>query len=160
MASTLGVIVIASCIGFFQLYSKITSLNSQIYDQRVELAIFQEQRINIEKTKQDYNKIEKDINKVTSMFIDRKNIYQLIDTLETIASRHSIIQSINLPTEATQIQTNLLPLQISAQGTWQNLLSYLADLEHQDQYFVITSIKFSEVTGQLTFVFTSNLYLL
>jgi len=153
------ILIVASLILIINpLFSRITSLNSEVYDKRVQLAIYQQQRLNVEQTQQDYKKIKDDIENISKIFVNKDNILDLISKLEKISAAHSITQSINLDSTPADESADMLPMQITLNGKFQNLVNYLADIERLDYYIVIYGINFSTSDEDINLQLSINLF--
>lgn len=132
----------------YPLYQRIITLDEELYNSRVQLAIYQQERTNLEKTQQDYSKIKNDITNISKIFVEREKILDFISALETIAANHSVTQNIDLDAPPTQTDANeSIPVSVSIDGSWQNVLAYLADLESLDYYLVISNLTINQAGG-------------
>ena len=142
----------------YPLYGQINLQNEEIYDKKVQLAIYQQQRSNIEKTQQDYNKIKNDISNISKIFVNKDQILDLISALENIAATHSVVQNINLDPLLPSDSNNVIPLRISLNGNWLNLIQYLDDLEKLDYYVVVNDLNFTKNNESLNLSISANVY--
>lgn len=94
--------------------------------------------------------IEPQINILDKIFISQNRELEFITTLEEVAYRNNITQKINLgeiqnsnnPTYKT------MPIQLTAQGKFDDQINYLKDLESLNYYINIDSIKLSRVSAR------------
>lgn len=150
----IGVIFFAT----YPLYNQITTLNNEVYDKRVQLAIYQQQRTNIEQTRQDYNKIKNDISNVSKIFISEDQILDLISALENTATTYSITQNISFDSSSQSDSDNVIVIQITARGDWLNLIQYLGGLEKLDYYLVIDDLNIINLNNNLTLTLSTKVF--
>ena len=124
-------------------YLKISEKNSEIYDQRIQLTILERQRLNIEQTHQDYNKIKNDFNTIGKIFIDPNDMLSFISKLELIANNNSVTQNISVSSSTKVLENNSLPFSLTLEGTWLHIYQYLQDVEAMDIYVSISSMSIS-----------------
>ncbi len=119
-------------------YNKINIVNKNSYDKRVQLAIFEQRRNNLETTRQDYNKIKNDTANISKIFISKDKILEFISTLENIATTRQVVQKININSNQQIEKSGTMDFSIEARGRWDQLQYYLTDLEIMDYYLNIT----------------------
>jgi Tfp pilus assembly protein PilO len=160
--SLIGIfIVLFSAVIFFLAYPyylKIQETNDQIYDQRVQLAILEQQRLNIEQTHQDYNKIKKDLDTIQMSFINTDDMLKFISKFEEIAKKTHVEQNINLSTSTSNLVDNKLPFILTLSGSWQNIFDYISELESLDTYVLVDSISYSKNNASLSVILSANVF--
>ena len=150
--------IIIISILLYPLYNNIIILNQEIHDKRIQLAIYQQQRSNLEKSRRDYNKIRNDIVNISRIFIDKERILDLVDIMESIAMENSIIQNINI-SNTDQLETNdSLTINITLIGNWPNIITYLGDLEKLDYYLTLNDLNFKQDNDEIVLNFTTTVY--
>ncbi|MFA4930494.1 MAG: type 4a pilus biogenesis protein PilO [Patescibacteria group bacterium] len=160
----LALVVFLSCslmmIGFvaYPYYLKISEKNSEIYDQRIQLTILEQQRLNTEQTHQDYNKIKNDFNTVGKIFIDPNDMLSFISKLETIANNNIITQNISISSSTKVLENNSLPFSLTLEGTWPHISQYIRDIEAMDIYVSINSISISSNNNIIVAQLSANVY--
>ncbi len=118
---------------------------AEIVTQKIEL----EQKLNKEKNMASLStkvkKVEPFVDKLMNVYINQNRELEFITTLEGIASENNISQSLNLNLDNSNQTSsyNIVPLEISASGTYNNLLAYLIALETMNYYINVTSWQFS-----------------
>ena len=124
--------------------NKIKTKRSEIVTQKIEL----EQKLNREKNMASLSakvkKIEPFVDRLAEVYINQNRELEFITTLEGIASVNNISQSLNLNLDNSNTASGYktVPLQISASGTYNDLLSYLISLETIKYYINVTSWQF------------------
>ncbi len=154
-------IVFIGSVSFFVLfpfYNKITDLNTSIHDKRVELASYQQQRENIEKTQQDYNQIKKDVDTINKVFVDETKILDLISSLESIADENGIAQQFDIAPIDPLAEEKIYPMQIVLNGTWNNMVTYILATEELDYYIVIDDLNFTSFNNELSLALSAKVY--
>lgn len=155
------VIVLVGAISFFVLYpfyNKITDLNSSIYDKRVRLASYQQQRENIEKTQRDYNEIKKDVDVINKVFVDETQILDLIASLESIADKNEIAQQFDISPIDPLAEEKVYPMHIVLNGTWNNLVAYIHAADELHYYIVIDDLNFTSFNNELSLALSAKVY--
>lgn len=150
------IIIIATLL--YPLYNKIILLNQEIHDQRIKLAIYQQQRANLDKNRQDYNKIKNDIVNISRIFIDKEQILDLVDILETVAINNSITQNINLKTINQLESSDSMDIEITIAGSWTNFITYLGDLEKIEYYLNLNDMNFRPDNEEIVINFTATVF--
>lgn len=156
-----GFAVAIVAILFFLTYpyfQKISDLNTSIYDQRVQLAILEQQRINTEQTHADYNKIKNDFDDINKIFVNPDDMLNFISKLESITNQHSLTQQISLSTTATAFTNNTLPITLTTEGTWANTINYLIDLQRLDTYVSINSLSIAKSGETVTTMISAKIF--
>ncbi|MFA6098512.1 MAG: type 4a pilus biogenesis protein PilO [Patescibacteria group bacterium] len=156
--SGLTAVIIGGIIIFFiyPYYKEINKFSDQIYDNRVKLAIYEQQRENIETTRQDYNKIKNDLDKISKIFINQNEILDLISSFELIATNNEIAQNIDIKPNDNEI-AETFNFEITASGNWNNLLLYFSNLEHLDYFVEISNLNILEQNNQITLNFSASI---
>lgn len=154
---TVAIVALAAVFVIYPYYSKITTLNKETYNKRVQLAIYEQQRTNIEQTQLDYNKIKNDIATIAKMFVSKATVPDLLTALEDVAARHTLTQDIAINQTAT---ANTIPLTISLTGTWSNIVQYLADVQKLGYYASINNLSLTQNNSGLTATLSADTYTL
>jgi Tfp pilus assembly protein PilO len=155
-----ALIVVAAIIGIiYPSFTKIVSLKNEIYDQRIQLAVYEQQRSNAAETRKDYNKIKNDTNNISKIFISKDQILNFISSLENIATNHSLKQTISIDTTTVQDNSSKnTELTISTDGAWEQQLAYLADLERLDYYVSINDLAITKTNGNLSMSLSAKIF--
>ncbi|XOU94798.1 MAG: hypothetical protein ACNFW9_01895 [Candidatus Kerfeldbacteria bacterium] len=159
LTTTLSLIVVTICVFLlYPYYSEIQTQNTEIKDKRIQLAIYQEQRKNIDKTRTDLKKIEKDSNSLSLIFLEQEDILDFVDTLESISGKNNLEQNLELTNiESFQIDKNLM-IGITLNGQWDDIMNYLNTLEILDQYVILDNLNFSKNGINIKLTFTAIIY--
>jgi len=136
IAAVLGVLVI------YPSYNSLIELTKNHYDQRVQLAIYQKQRSNLDETVREYNDIKSDINKITSVLLAKDDLPQFVDTLDTWAKQYELKQDLNLSNLEESLNSEKIIITLDLAGTWDNLISYMYELENSNYYIIIDNPQF------------------
>jgi Tfp pilus assembly protein PilO len=122
--------------------SEIKDTKKNVVNQKNEL----EKKLNREKNlvtlNENLKKIGPEVDFLSQIFIDKDKELEFITTLEGIASKNSINQSLNLGTERSvkfgqYIKT---PIEISADGRYNDMVDYLINIENLKYYININSL--------------------
>lgn len=133
----------------------ISGLSKDHYDKRVKLAILKQQSSNIAAMKSDYSKIQNDIEKISQVFIPKKDTLQFITTLENIAAQNNVTQIIQVEginisdLEQGTKEVKSLPIQLTLTGDFNSIVQYLNQLEALTYYINFNKL---DLTGSGTSV--------
>ncbi|MBU0963476.1 type 4a pilus biogenesis protein PilO [Patescibacteria group bacterium] len=159
LSGIIGVLIIAIIIfGLFPLYSSINLLDEKIYDKRVKLAIYEQQRQNIESTRDDYFQIKSDADTIAKVFIDKNNFLNLISTLENLATDNQVTQNINLNISSQSDIKDKISITLNTKGNWQNFSKYLVNIENLDFYVNIYDLSINRSGDDIEAVLIAYIY--
>jgi len=117
----------------------------EIVTQKIEL----EQKLNREKNMASLSakvkRIEPLSDRLTKIYINQNRELEFITTLEGIASANNISQSLNLDLDGRVVTGgyNTVAMEISASGTYSDVLAYLISLETMNYYISVTDWQLS-----------------
>jgi len=147
IAYTLTVICLILLIIYFIVIPTvrdIKKISSDVYAERLDLEKKYLRGQLLKKTVEDFEKIKPQKNKLLSAFITENQELEFITNLEKIATENKLTQNIRLhqnpDDQGDKIFYNL-PLEVTAQGDFINIMKYLRDLETLSYYFNINSIS-------------------
>ena len=139
-----SLIIIAGIIfGILPLINRVVSLNNDVDDKRIQLAIFQQERTNLEQTQADYAKISNDISNISKIFINSDNALDVFYTLENIAENNLVSQDIKVTSSSNGSDSTSLRMNITLDCIWTQCLSYISDIEKLDFYIQIDDLHFT-----------------
>lgn len=123
----------------------ITGLKEKIISQKVELETKIAREKNAKTLNEKLSKAEPLLAEFDRIFVSRERDLEFITSLEDIAQKNGITQSINLNlSSATDQQTyKNIPLELTATGNFTALMNYLADLENTSYYINVTFLELS-----------------
>ena len=141
-----GIILIISIIAFFIIIptvSDIKKISGAIYTERVDLEKKYLKGQLLKKTVNDFEAIKPQKDKLDTIFIIRDEELKFISTLEGIASRNNVDQTINLQTKEIKQKDGIkaLPLKITVTGNFTQVMKYLTNLERLNYYFNISTLN-------------------
>jgi hypothetical protein len=139
-------------------YNKISTVNKNSYDKRVQLAIFEQRRNNSELTRLDYNKIKDDTANVSKIFINKDKMLAFISALENIATTRQVTQKININSNQQIEKSGTIDFSIEASGSWDNLQYYLTDLEIMDYYLNIAVFNATVDGEAISLILNAKVY--
>lgn len=128
--------------GLFQIFSINKQLIQKIHDTRVQIAIYEQERLNSEETRKDYNLIQKDLDSLDQSFVSKNDLISLITRIESVATRHSVSQDITLVDTLQQNKTEI-PFTITLTGTYSNIIAYLHEIITFPEYLIFDDISLS-----------------
>lgn len=137
-------LVLLIVLVIYPVVSSILSLNDQIQEERVDLEKKYIRGQLLKQTQDDLLGIEKEIDRVHGITLKSGNELDLIQTLERIAQLHNMKQEISMDGLPEHFdKTIALPTRIELEGTFDELLGYLIELESLSFYVNIDGINIS-----------------
>jgi len=137
-------VVIALYFGVYYSVKNIGILKNQIIESKIETEKKLSREQNMGNLVGKIKKIENDMQLLDESFVKNKGELEFITVLENIADYNRIKQSINL---MPPVQTDLLNesiVNISARGTYPDIMNYLRDLESVKYYLVISNLNLTK----------------
>ncbi|MFA6393383.1 MAG: hypothetical protein WCW25_00705 [Patescibacteria group bacterium] len=125
--------------------NKIKIIKDKIEFQRFDLEKKYFKAQQSKKISLSLNKIEAEMAKMTNVFIDKNRELEFITRLEWFAAKNSLSQEINLEDKKGQKdgEAGVANLYVHLTGKYDDIISYLADLESSDYYINITGLELS-----------------
>lgn len=139
-------LIIILCIFYFFILPTASDIKD-IRDNIIEKKIDKEKIINREKNisilSNKLKKIEPKIEKINNIFINQSRRREFIGTLEEVAIKSNVNNPIITPLDNQKEQGAYqeIPLTISAEGTYDNIIHYLLELEKMNYYINIQSLE-------------------
>ena len=156
LLSTLFLVIISSVAFYiYPTFSKISKVKNELHEQRVQLAILEQQRSDLETTRRDYNNIKDDIDQVSKIFLKKDSIPDLISDLEKYSNGKEITQEISLGNLDANSQ---LKLTLSLTGNNSNIVDYISNLENLNIYLIITDFNLDQNEGDTSIRLDSVIY--
>lgn len=123
----------------------IKLLRAEIINQKIDLEKKLSQEKNMSKLSDKVEKIEPRLESLNEIFIDINRQLEFITTLEGTADRHNVSQKIAFDPSSGTRELNYIkaPLNITAQGSFNDLINYLVEIEKINYYINITSANFT-----------------
>lgn len=105
---------------------------------------------NFRETNEDMNLVDEDIDKLDEVFVDYNEDLEFVETLERVADENNVEQEISLDSkkEGEESEFEKIRLEISAEGSFFNVLNYLVSLETLDYYINISSLDINKTSKQ------------
>ncbi len=140
---TIVIIILSSLMGFIILpgVNRIKDLSNQIFTQRIELEKIYLRGQNIKKTLKQYQQIKPTVSLINNAYIQSDRELDLFTALENLSENNNIVPNIKLTSTATEKHPKILPLQITLESNFINLMNYLIGLERLDYYLNISIIR-------------------
>ncbi len=154
--SGIVVVVTAGLLIFIILpaYATISESTEAVHDDRVQLSILEQERINIEETQREYTSIQEDIQLLDQVFVEG-DVLQVISALERIAEENSITQELSLVGEPSSSTINM---KLAFTCPWSRCVEYLSLLEQLDIYLSLSDPSISRSGDQVAFSFNVTAY--
>ncbi len=127
----------------FNTIQDIKDLRNEIISEKIEV----EKKINREKNLSNLSiklkKIESQSNKIENIFLKKNNELEFIKTIENIASNNNVTQNINLLPGKDEKKVNKTIINLRVEGSYEDILNYIKDLELLKQYINIINLNIS-----------------
>jgi len=144
------VLAITSIIVYFVILPTVTDIkkiSDAVYAERVDLEKKYLRGQLLKTTIENFEKIRPEKEKLASIFIAEGEELKFITALEKVAASHNLAQTLSLQAlkEGEEIKDFYypLPLKITSQGKFTDILRYLKSLEQLNYSFNISSITIS-----------------
>ena len=127
----------------------IKEISNSVYLERVDLEKKYLRGQLLRKTIEDFEKIQPEKDKFSSIFVVKGEELEFITALETLANRNNLTQDIKLQATRENVLkggAGALPLQILTRGGFINTMQYLRDIERLNYYFNVLNIELGVVS--------------
>ncbi|MFA5021459.1 MAG: type 4a pilus biogenesis protein PilO [Patescibacteria group bacterium] len=138
----------------------IKKISNAIYAERVDLEKKYLRGQLLKKTVNDFEEIKPQKDKLNTVFIPQGNELKFISTLEDVASTNGVKQNLELNTQSTTKTGDLqvLPIKMTIQGNFYQIMKYLTGLEKLNYYLNITNLQFNAEKDSITATLYSNAF--
>jgi Tfp pilus assembly protein PilO len=128
---------------------KIKSLRNEILNIEIDSANKITQERNIHDLNNKIKKIQPQLDKINSIFINQNREIEFISALEELADKYTVNQKLNIDfnNPAKGDIFNTVPVSINANGNFNNLVSYLSAIEAMSYYINIDNVSFTANTN-------------
>lgn len=129
---------------------EVKNLRLEILSQKIQI----EKSINKEKDKSilaaKLKKIKPQLEQFNKIFVKKERDLEFITTLEGIADKYNLSQSISLNTEAFNPANaySVVPLTLNVSGSFENITHFLNSLESSMYYLQITSFSLTKTESK------------
>jgi Tfp pilus assembly protein PilO len=122
--------------------SEIKDTKKEVINQKNELEKKLNREKNLSTLNEDLKKIEPEVDFLNQIFIEKNKELEFITTLEGIAAKNDINQTLSLNTDKSAKfgQYTKTPIGITADGKYNNLIDYLKNIEAMKYYINISSL--------------------
>lgn len=165
LAYFIALIVIIAILGALLIYPaahKITVIKQQIGQEKSDIQQKLSRSYNAKNIKASIDSMQSALTTLDKMFIQPGHELDLLSTLEAMAAKHHINLTIK-PDFTGQNNTNTIvkiPLELNATGNFNDLMTFMNDLDAMDYYYVIDNLDLSKVdTNQSALKLTGQVYL-
>ncbi len=131
---------------FLPLLTSIEQSKKDIINAKIDIHNSNDQAQNSTALAKKLKNIEPQINNLNKVFINKNRELEFITNLEGIANKNNIKQTIdlkNIPDTTTSFTT--IAIDIKASGNFNNLISYLSDLETNYYYININNLDITSL---------------
>jgi type IV pilus assembly protein PilO len=142
---------ISGCLVYFLILPNIDDINKikkEIDAQLIDLEVKYQRGQSIKKLNANLKKIEPEIATLDQAFIKESEQVNFITSLEELATKNNLKQKLTMgKAQKSKNSFKKIPLQISLEGSYLPLLSYLHSLETLNSYVNISSIEISNTSA-------------
>ncbi len=142
---TLCIVTVMAYLIIIPSINEIKNARKDIINQKNELEKKLNREKNLASLNENLKKIEPDVIFLNQIFIEKNKELEFITTLEGLAGKNNIEQTLYLNTDKS-IKSNLYtktPIDISAQGNYNDIIEYLKNLETLKYYLNIAGLSIS-----------------
>lgn len=125
----------------------IKELDRETYELRIYLEKKYERSLSVRSTLKQADAIKSELAQVPDRLFREGDELNLITELETIAAKNAISQKI-INSNLDNIADRHITVALTLAGDYRNLLSYLADIENERYFIVITHVSLTPALGQ------------
>lgn len=128
-------------IGFIQPYmSDITLLSEEFRDKRIQLATLKKQQENLVSLSRNFKDIQERVGVLDPIIIKSDESLDFVSELEGYATKTEVNQILSISPLSPSQDIQEVPLLIQIDGTINNVIKYLQQLEQSKYYIAISSI--------------------
>ncbi len=128
---------------------EIYTLNQAINQERAKLEEKYQKRKSARLTVENFNKIRKELPNLETSVIHAGDELNLVTSLEEAASKNNISQKINLsPRENKKDFGDRINITLNIDGSFQDFLRYLNDIERMKIMLIVDNINISQATRE------------
>ncbi len=128
----------------------IIYLNKEVADYRENLERKYAERFNVRKTINDLENAKKILPTIESLFIPKNGEINFVELLESVADKYSLQQKLKLESGKTNAFITPFHLTLTLNGDFQNVLSYLEELEKKELYINFKEFLMSKQKDGIT----------
>lgn len=127
-------------------YNNIKKIKEDTLSLRDDLLLKQKVGSRLDNSIKNYETAKESEDLLDTIFIKKEDDIDFITSIEDIGSKNNINININFLFESKEVKSffEIVPLQISAQGSELNLISFLKDLESLNYYINVQKIDLSK----------------
>jgi len=139
------VIITAGLLGYYWLFNMVASAVSENQETRGHYEAMAGVNFSEEKLVANFQQIEPDLNKLYGVLPESAEIFMVVDQLEKIASKNSLVGTIEVSDlEESVAGLSGIPIRIQLRGSQAGLQQYLADLENLRYYVQEESLEYDK----------------
>ena len=158
------VVLLLGMIGVFIVWptiNKIKELENEISKIEIQLEQRYQDSQKLKRTLHELESVKLGVDKFTQTTVKPRSELEIITTFENLATKHNISQALSITAEIDGNQ-EYYQLSFLNNGSYQNHLDYLRDIELLPYYVIISGIKLekrnNEVGAPITTSFVGKIY--
>ncbi len=149
----LALLGVSGSLIYFLIIPNIDDINrikKEIDAQLIDLEVKYQRGQSIKKLNANLKKIEPEIATLDQVFVKESEQVNFITSLEELATKNNVKQKLSLgKAQNSKSSFKKVPLQISLEGGYLSILSYLHDLETSPNYINIKTIEITSTSANI-----------
>ena len=128
----------------FSSMHEIEITKENIINHKINEIKFQRQEKNADVITKKINEVEPRMKEYQKYFINKDDELSFIETLEGVATKHNVLQKINLQfPKQDEGEKKVILLDLNTVGAYKNILEYLSEIEILNYFVIIKNIEIS-----------------
>ena len=141
-------------------FHKIISIKQEISKEKSDLEAKLNMGLNAKRIKEELDGIENSLQNLDTVFIKQGEELNLLSSFEAIANKHQVTLSIKPDFNGQAINGIVkIPMELKANGNFNNLMSFANDLDTTAFYFVTDNLSLKKNEKDLELTLTGQTYL-
>ena len=135
----------------FPFYRQLNNLSDDFNRAKKDLSLQFKQGNSYEKALTDYQGLYDKIPPFSKVFLADGSQLTLITKLENLATKHNLVQKINLGTQKESLADKIIKLGLNLQlsGSFENLVAYLAELKSLKTSLSVIGLDLKKINNDL-----------
>lgn len=140
-------VVFTGLVIYFIIFSSMHEIEitkENIINHKINEIKFQRQEKNADVITKKINEVEPRMKEYQKYFINKDDELSFIETLEGVATKHNVLQKINLQfPKQDEGEKKVILLDLNTVGAYKNILEYLSEIEILNYFVIIKNIEIS-----------------
>lgn len=137
------IVFVLLILSIWFIFLKVREESNNLFEEKNKIVILEQQNKEIESFKLEYNTYVPNLKKIEEMFVDPKNPLSFIEFLEKISTNNNVSLEISPLSFLTEGASKLVVVKLSVKGEFNDLLSFLKNMENGDYLISIDNLVIS-----------------